>query len=546
MAWLKVNKGRLKGNSIELPPGEIILGREKELADIVISTEEIVSRKHAVISLVNKNYCIEDESRNGVFINGDRIPKKTPIPLKQNDRINICEGEFEAVFFHGTPREFTDENSSTLEAMISSKSDHNLQTQPAAKLAALLEITAKLSQTLQLDTQLPLVADSLLQLFPQADRCFLIQAEGNTPSLVPKIIRTRAKIDASAACFSHTIVRQCLASADSVLLAEGDPIPPGSDSVITAKMRSVMCVPLCSTDGPPFGVIQLDTQDAGKKFTRDDLNLLRGVAQQAAIALENARFHEISLAQERAKNELEIARQVQRNFLPQSLPELPGYEFHAFYEAAREVGGDYYDFIALPERRLAVTVGDVAGKGMPAALLMARLSSESRSCLLAERQPTAAIARLNDHLYPFTSPMDRFVTLITAVLDPDTHTVTLVNAGHPAPLLYRRAECRLAKAIPREDDGQLLGISPGNKYQAYQVTLGPGDCLLLFSDGVTDAHSVTEKRFSTKGIHQVIAEKGPDTPLALGRRLVDAVQRHAHGGPQYDDITLICFGRPAL
>jgi sigma-B regulation protein RsbU (phosphoserine phosphatase) len=563
MAWLQVNKGRLKGSIIQLTPGETILGRDKDVAHIVISDKEIVSRRHAAVLLVNDSFSIIDGSRNGTFVNGDKILRNTLIPLKKNDRINICEEEFEAVFFDGAAEGNVEESSSTLEAMISSKSDHNLETQPAAKLAALLEITAKLSKTLQLDTQLPLVAESLLQLFPQADRCFLIQAEEKSGNLAPKVIRTRTKIDESAARFSHTIVRQCLRTADSILLSEGDPIPPGSNSVIVANMRSVMCVPLGSTDGPPFGVIQLDTQDAKKKFTKEDLNLLRGVAQQAAIALENARFHELSLAQERVKlelilaqertkneqelvkNELEIARQVQRNFLPKTLPELPGYEFHAFYEAAREVGGDYYDFIALPERRWAVTLGDVAGKGMPAALLMARLSSESRSCLLAERHPTAAIARLNDHLYPFTSPMDRFVTLITAVLDPATHTVTLVNAGHPAPLLYRRAERRLAKAVPREDDGQSLGISQGNNYQAYHVTLGPGDCLLLFSDGVTDAHSVTNKRFCVNGIHKTIEEKGPDTPQALGRRLVDAVQRHAHGGPQYDDITLICFGRPA-
>jgi serine phosphatase RsbU (regulator of sigma subunit) len=306
-----------------------------------------------------------------------------------------------------------------------------------------------------------------------------------------------------------------------------------------------MCVPLCPAEGDPFGVIQLDTQNAGKKFTEDDLKLLWGVAYQAAVAMENARFHQLQLTQERVKNELEMARQVQRNFLPRCVPELPGYEFYAYYEAAREVGGDYYDFIPLPDRRLALTLGDVAGKGMPAALLMARLSSDTRSCLLSEKDPTAAIARLNDQLYPYTSPMDRFVTLIASVLDPATHTVTLVNAGHPSPLWYRRAEKTCTMPIPREDDGQSLGLTLGNRYRAYQIQLAPGDCVLLYSDGVTDAQSVANKSFRQKGLLALLEQEAPDSPRSLGERIVQAVQRHALGGPQYDDITLLCFGRPA-
>src|SRR5476649_2663473 len=141
--------------------------------------------------------------------------------------------------------------------------------------------------------------------------------------------------------------------------------------------------------------------------------------------------------------------------------------------------------------------------------------------------------------------MDRFITLIVAVLDPATHTVTLVNAGHPAPLLYRHAERKFSVAVPREDDGQSLGISPGSTYQSYEVTLDPGDSLLMFSDGVTDAQSVANKPFRMKGVLSTLAQPGPDSPHDLAQRLVEAIQKHAVGGPQYDDITLICFGRPA-
>jgi sigma-B regulation protein RsbU (phosphoserine phosphatase) len=545
MPLLRVDKGDHAGEIIELITDKIILGRSPD-CDAVISKNEAVSRWHVRILRKGDRFFIEDHrrSKNRTFVNDQAIPYQTEVPLKHEDRIRICE--FEATFFVTFTPEDPSKDPSTVEVLLSSGSDHSLEKQPAAKLAALLEITAKLSKTLQLDTQLPEVAEGLLRLFAQADRCFLILADEETAVLQPKVVRTRGALDETTQRFSHTIVRQCLHSADSILFSEGDQLPAStSDSVITSNMRSVMCVPLRAAEGPPFGVIQLDTQDAAKRFTKEDLSLLWGVAQQAAIAMENARFHELRLTQERVKNELEMARQVQLNFLPKHLPALPGYEFFAYYEAAREVGGDYYDFIQLPEGRLAVTLGDVAGKGMPAALLMAKLSSDSRSCLLTERLPTEAIARLNDQLFPFTSPMDRFVTLITAVLDPATHTLTLVNAGHPTPLVYRHFERNFFKAVPAEDDGQSLGHTLGNRYQSHQVQLAPGDSLLLFSDGVTDAGSVASKPFRMTGIYGILEQDAPDTPRALGQRLVEAVQRHAQSGPQHDDITLLCFGRPA-
>ena len=545
MGLLLIDRGERQGEIIQLTLDKTVLGRHPEFCDEIISKNEAVSRKHAQIVRVHDRHYLEDlKSRNHTYLNDAELAPYTQVPLSHKDAIRICE--FQASYLDKMPEGDSD-SSSTVEAILSSKSDHSLETQPAAKLAALLEITAKLSKTLQLDTQLPEVVAGLLRLFPQADRCFIILLDEDSHALRPKFVQTRRGNDEGTANFSQTIVRQCLRTSQAILLSEGGgtPIPAGTgDSVVTFNIRSVMCVPLCRADGDPFGVIQLDTQDANKKFTEDDLKLLWGVVYQAAIAMENARFHTLQLAQERVKNELEMARQVQRNFLPRRTPELPGYEFYAYYEAAREVGGDYYDFIPLADSGLALTLGDVAGKGMPAALLMARLSSDTRSCLLSEKDPTAAIARLNDHLYPYTSPMDRFVTLIASVLDPVAHTLTLVNAGHPAPLWYRRAEKTCTKAIPLDDDGQSLGLTMGNRYRAHQIQLAPGDCVVLYSDGVTDAQGVANKALRHKGLLALLEQGAPTSPRALGERIVQAIQRHALGGPQYDDITLVCFGRP--
>src|SRR5437588_383777 len=180
--------------------------------------------------------------------------------------------------------------------------------------------------------------------------------------------------DEANARFSRSIVKKCLETNAAFLSddASADKRLPLSQSVVDFRIRSVMCAPLSGAEGKAFGVIQLDTQDRSKKFTQDDLTLLLGVCNVASISLENARMHEGRLAQERVRRDLELAHRVQLSFLPAKLPEVPGYEFAAQYEPAQEVGGDYYDFIPLTDKKLAVTLGDVAGKGVPAALLMAK------------------------------------------------------------------------------------------------------------------------------------------------------------------------------
>src|SRR5262249_38754360 len=162
-------------------------------------------------------------------------------------------------------------------------------------------------------------------------------------------------------------------------------------------------------------------------------------------------------ARERQKRDLELAHQVQLSFLPRKLPEVAGYEFFAHYEPALEVGGDYYGFVPLVHGGLAIAVGDVAGKGIPAALLMAKLSSDTRSCLRTEDSAAQAVRTLNNLLSPHPSPLDRFVTLAACVLDPKTHTVTLVSAGHPPPMLYHKGDGTLTDSMPRSVPGLPLG-----------------------------------------------------------------------------------------
>jgi serine phosphatase RsbU (regulator of sigma subunit) len=258
------------------------------------------------------------------------------------------------------------------------------------------------------------------------------------------------------------------------------------------------------------------------------------------IELEEYSRH-LESARERLKLDLELAREVQRGLLPQGLPEVPGYEFFAYYEAASEVGGDYYDFIPLPPQRVAVLLGDVAGKGVAAALLMAKLSADARSCILKESGPAAAVTKLNS-LMNRSGISDRFVTLVAAVLDYGSHTATLVNAGHPPPLIYRRATRTVAEATSSDVAGLPIGVLDDFEYASCQVTLGPGDCLLAFTDGVTEAMDVNNVQLRTSAVYAAV-RGDVYSPRALVERVVKVVKLFAAGRSQNDDIALVGFGR---
>jgi len=554
MASLHVTKGAGSDKPMEIPldGDHFILGRNPDCGIVIPVTS--VSREHAEITRLNGKFFIEDKkSRNGTFVNNQAITVRTQ--LKNNDKIRICD--FLATFVENqkalpdAEEEDDDlpqqESSSTVEAMLTHSSNMLLETQPAEKLRHLLEISSNLAKTLELTPLLPKIVDNLFQIFRQADRGFLILAEegeNNQIKMMPRVVKTRRAADESTARFSKSIVRRTLELAQALLMddAQRDNRVQLSQSVVDFRIRSVMCVPLCGTAGKPFGVIQLDTQDRSKKFSEEDLKLLCCVANQAAIAMENARLYEDGLKRERLKRDLELARHIQLSFLPKNVPEVSGYQFGAHYKPAQAVGGDYYGFIPMADGRLALAVGDVAGKGVPAALMMAKLSSETRFCLYTEPDVAAAVSKLNDLLCEFAGAADRFITFAMLVLDPTRHTVTMVSAGHPSPLLYR-AGVPLEGVISKDVSGVPLGIMEGYPYEAIQRVLQPGDCLLTFTDGVTDMLDSNGKEFKPEGMERAVQGAGNIPAQTLVDRIARAVQTHAGATDPFDDVTLVALGR---
>jgi sigma-B regulation protein RsbU (phosphoserine phosphatase) len=563
MAYLLALKGLNAKQAFNLDKERTLLGRNASCDIVFPANDFAVSREHACILRLQDKFFIEDMgSRNGTFVNNEKLTQR--MQLKDNDKVRICDFLYS---FHQTMpvvkqslpgEEDLDaegeetEALSTFEAKVSNTSHMILETKPAEKLRALVDISNDLRNTIELERLLPKIVDSLFQLFKQADRGFVILREEvvdrdkTHDRLVPKVIKTRRVQDETSASYSRSIVRECLKTVQAFLSddASTDKRFNMAQSIADFRIRSVMCAPLYSTqENKAIGVIQLDTQDRSKKFTEDDLRLLMAVSNTASTYLDNARLHEEVVARERLGRDLELAHQVQLSFLPRTVPEIPGYTFAAHYEPAQEVGGDYYGFIPLTQpQHLAILVGDVAGKGVPAALLMAKLSSDARFSLLSQQEPGAAVSALNDLLYQNTSQMDRFVTLAAALLDSGSHTVTFVNAGHLPPLIYRQAKGGLEEVATRELVGLPLGVIEGVEYGTVQASLEPGDAVLLFSDGVTESMDTKNNQLETKALYTAAQEAGL-TPQALVERIMQVVKQHASGRSQHDDITLVCFGR---
>ncbi len=532
-----------RGRVFNLPGHDLIIGREPDKALIVLPHKS-VSKIHAGISVKAGQYFIEDlGSRNKTFVNNHRLKPGVSVQLNPNDWIDICDFRLQ----------FCDDlqdsgATSTVELSHGTVEFRDyIEAASSDRLRTLAEVSNTLARTLQPESVLNLIADSLFGVFPQADRCFVLVLDEDG-ELVPRVMRGR-KPDADDLRYSKTIVTRATQEMQSFLSEDASNEVP-ADSVLSILIRSVMCVPMATINGEPLGAIQLDTQLKSQKFGPDDLNLLTVVANMAGAALEKARLHAVMVEVEAERGEIRTARKVQLSLLPLAVPQRAGYEFYSFYAPAQTVGGDYYDFVPLPGGRLGIVLGDVAGHGVPAALLMAKLSSEAKFSLVTQPDLATAVATLNDQMIhgALAELPGRFITLTVMVLDPEKHQLTMVSAGHESPRLFSRAKSKLEDIMSIEAIGFAIGLMEGySEYEAVTITLEPGDTVIAYTDGVPDALNAAQKFLGRNKIDLCLksnlASATTTQPVTMGERLVDAVRKHTGEAPQNDDIAIVCFGR---
>lgn len=411
---------------------------------------------------------------------------------------------------------------------------------PTDRLARLYRISQTLNSSLDLNEVLNRMMDEVIAA-THAERGFVMLREGNEP-LVFKAARGMEMqvIEAPTFQVSRGVVEQVAHEGQPILTsdAQADARLNLRQSVMFLGLRSILCVPL-QVKGATIGVVYVDNRLQAGLFTPADLDLLTSIASSAAVAIENARLYELAVEKGRLERELQMAREVQASLLPRHTPHLPGWEFAAHWQPAREVSGDYYDFIPLGQDQLGLVIADVTDKGMPAALFMALSRSIVRASVANAASPLEGIAQAN-RLICADSTNSMFVTLCYAQIDAMMGEVTFVNAGHNPPLLYRAESDQLARLART---GMALGVEADSPFEQRVVTLARGDFILLYTDGVTDALNAAGEEFGLERLRHA-AQAYCQTPAAeIVTGLKSQLAEFIGDSAPFDDVTLVVVRR---
>lgn len=410
-----------------------------------------------------------------------------------------------------------------------------------ARLRRLFEVGLLITSSLDLDEVLTRAMDLSRQVM-EADACSLMLLDEEAGELVFRIALSEVgeQIYERRLPVGQGVAGWVAANREPALIPDAyadERFDRSYDEATGYRTRSILCLPLTVKDRL-IGVSQLINKLNGEAFTEGEAELFRMLNAQVAIAIENARLHADRLRQERLERDLAFAHAIQKSFLPQELPQEDGVEFAASCSSAMEVGGDLYDVIAFPDGRYAVVIGDVSGKGVSAALYMARLVSEIRHLALRLEEPGAVLSALNDQLAAGAQG-GMFVTLVCALLEPATGCLAVANAGHPPPLVRR--EGGGPPLVLDEGVGPPLGVLAGTPYTASLHMLEKGQVVVLYTDGVVEAQAADRSFFGMERLEETLAQAG-GPPRAVCERILDAVETFVGGHAQHDDLTLVTFG----
>jgi serine phosphatase RsbU (regulator of sigma subunit) len=317
------------------------------------------------------------------------------------------------------------------------------------------------------------------------------------------------------------------------------------DSPLLQKLKlqgAEILLPLAS-QGELLGMLILGQHLHGEAYSRVEWNILDTLAPQVAPALRVAQMVQAQQVQvsehERLEQELRTAQEIQHTFLPKEVPVINGWQLVPFYQSAREVGGDFYDFIPFDDGRVGIVIGDVAGKGIPAALVMTATRTMLRTATQATTSPAEVFARTNELLYA-EIPSKMFVTCFFAILDPTSGLITYSNAGHDLP--YRRCKNDVSEM---RATGMPLGLMPGSQYDDHELMIGSGDTILFYTDGLVEAHNLNREMFGFPRLKKLLAEHADG--MSLSNFLLSELRSFTgEAWEQEDDITILTLQRTAL
>jgi serine phosphatase RsbU (regulator of sigma subunit) len=527
---------------IQVAGSPFLIGRGAETGNHVQLSDRRISRQCAALVYADGEFRLEDRGqRRGVFVNGEKIDLR---PLREGDVISFgLPDSYELIFHPGQGTESLPQLLSRMEHITTAETG----TGGLRKLSLLLEATALLHSQLPLDAVLSTMVDHAI-VVTDADRGVLLMPDSRA-GLAVRLARQRGarSLPIEGVEPSQTAIRYALDQKRSVVtedVAQADKDLQAALSIIAQRLRAVVVIPLyvvtrqlasegseAHATGELLGVLYLDSRRPAA-FSSLERQILDALAFEAASVLDNARLVERERERQRMEQELSIAREIQQALLPREFRHCPHLEVTGMNQPCLTVGGDYFDVMELGPDRTAFLIADVSGKGLGAALLTTMLQG-ALSGMSIGQAPADVFAHVNRFLCAH-SQLERYATVFFGILDTAGH-LEFINAGHPSPLLLRGGQAEAA--FPAECFP--VGLLPDATFQSYSITLRPGDTLVLFSDGVTEAMDPDEKEFGMARLKE--ASKGHENrPIEeLQSLILAAVERFTRGARQADDLTLL-------
>ncbi|MCY7348000.1 MAG: SpoIIE family protein phosphatase [Pyrinomonadaceae bacterium] len=539
------------------PPDKVSLSRLRTTigrsarSDVCIP-DAFASRLHAEVRKEGDGFWLQDlGSANGTRYNGSTV--SMPIPLVSGGEIQI--GETVIIFEDELLKEIKNatliaDNTQALDPSMTisfnrpaNRTAEILESQFSTRtelLALISKVGVALLSSSGLDETLNQVASLVFEAVP-AERCvIMLHDEKAADGMKIAVARVRGKEERiEEVRISRTVMEEVMKNGKSVLTADAQHDPRyASQTMLLLGIRSVLAVPLSVGNNEVFGIVYADSPTEAATFSKEHLDILTTLASVAAIRVQNASLLEERFEKERIKHELELATEIQQSFQPSAPPIMEGYEFQGISFSCYEIGGDYYDFILRHDGKMLIALGDVSGKGTAAALLMSSLHAAIHGQVAAKTSLHQTVKSVNEYLAENT-PTNRFVTLFIAELDSTTGILSYINAGHNPPLIGH-----LDGTIQQLDAGGFpLGILPSAEFEVGQTKLEPGESLVIYSDGVSEANNLAGDEFGMERLTQVVSKNLQASAAGLRDKVESALSTFTQTAPANDDITLVIVKR---
>ncbi len=556
MPRLIVESGPDAGMVYILRDEAVTLGRSASCT--IQMADKRSSRHHTVLRMQRNSYVAEDlGSKNGTLLNEDPLVGR--VLLKSGDRIQVGDtvlvferehdsDSFNAVDVSGSgrvrmvkeeisaSREERRMESSTGSGVMPEPVEAGVLRDPFERLKVLYQVADSIRSMMNTEELLEHILDILWRVVKPTRGVILLVDEVENV-LEPVVVRSNSG-DTEEITISQGIVERAMSEQVAILVSDAvsDLRFSANESVALSRIRSAICAPLVVKE-QVLGVIYVDTQELDLvSYTNDELELLSGIANQAALAISNSRLYQQSMHQQAIDRELEIARNIQTNLLPKSFPHTPGVEMAAMSLPARKVGGDFYDFIRLEDGRIAIVVADVSGKGVAAAILTATIRASVRmETHLGGRHGVAGVVGAVNRWTCRDASNNMFATMFYGVLNPGDMSFEFTNAGHVYPVIFRAN----GDIIPLETGGCFLGIMEMVDYQSDFVTFAPGDMLVIYTDGITDSHNAENEVFGLDRLMEVARNNRGKSAVEVRDSIHTATLQFRGQHEQFDDLTLL-------